>query len=197
VEFFVVPMVDLDGVEDGDQVKNRKPRDHNRDYAGESIYPQVKAIRERVPAWSGGKLRLALDLHCPAVRGPYNEVIYFVGGPDEKVWKEIDRLARMLEEVQTGPLVFKRENNLPFGKAWNNASNFTTGKPFARWAAELPGVQAASTIEFPYANVDGQAVTDESARAFGRDLARAIRRYLETLPNRSDDQIAPREGGCQ
>ena len=80
VEFFVVPIVDLDGVEDGDQGKNRKPRDHNRDYAGESIYPQVKAIRETLPKWADGKLRVAIDLHCPAVRGTHNEWIYFVGG---------------------------------------------------------------------------------------------------------------------
>ena len=180
-EFFVVPIVDLDGVEDGDQGKNRKPRDHNRDYAGESIYSQVKAIRERLPEWSGGKLRLALDLHCPGVRGTHNEWIYFVGGPDEENWKEVNRFSAILETVQAGPLVFRQKNNLPYGQAWNKPSNFEAGKPFARWAAELPGVRAASTIEIPYANVDGQAVTDESARAFGRDLAKAVRKYLQEL----------------
>ena len=30
--FYVLPFVDLDGVEDGDQGKNRAPHDHNRDY---------------------------------------------------------------------------------------------------------------------------------------------------------------------
>src|SRR5262249_18393788 len=38
VEFFIVPMVDKDGVADGDQGKNRKPHDHGTDYAGEPIY---------------------------------------------------------------------------------------------------------------------------------------------------------------
>ncbi len=37
-ELFIVPMVDKDGVEDGDQGKNRKPRDHNRDYVGTSVH---------------------------------------------------------------------------------------------------------------------------------------------------------------
>ncbi len=38
VEVVVVPLVDYDGVQDGDQGKNRKPRDHNRDYDGDGIY---------------------------------------------------------------------------------------------------------------------------------------------------------------
>lgn len=180
VEFFVVPIVDLDGVEDGDQGKNRRPRDHNRDYAGESIYPQVEAIRDRLPAWSDGKLRVALDLHCPYIRGTHNEWIYFVGGPDENIWREVGRFSEILERVRTGRLPYKRENNLPFGQAWNKPANFVAGMSFARWAGELPGVRIASTIEIPYANVHGQAVTDETARAFGRDVAKAIRQYLET-----------------
>jgi hypothetical protein len=179
VEFFIVPIVDLDGVEDGDQGKNRRPRDHGRDYAGESIYPQVKAIRERLRAWSDGKLRVALDLHCPHIRGTHNEWIYFVGGPDQDIWREVGRFSEVLERVRTGPLPHKRENNLPFGQAWNKPANFVGGMSFARWAGELPGVRVASTIEFPYANVEGHEVTGETARAFGRDLARTARHYLD------------------
>ncbi|HNT37118.1 MAG TPA: M14 family zinc carboxypeptidase, partial [bacterium] len=77
VEFLVVPFVDKDGVEDGDQGKMRHPHDHNRDYLGEpadSIYPEVRALREFVPKWSGGLLRVGLDLHCPYIRGAHNEV---------------------------------------------------------------------------------------------------------------------------
>jgi hypothetical protein len=179
VEFFIVPLVDLDGVEDGDQGKNRKPRDPNRDYDGNSLYPAVKAIRERLPAWSGGKLRFALDLHCPAIRGGTNEVIYFVGGPDDKIWKEVVHFSKTLESVQTGPLVFGSKNNMPFGQGWNTKANYTTGKAFAHWAAELPGIRAATTIEVPYANADGKPVTDHSARNLGHDLARGLRKYLQ------------------
>ncbi|MHC4557331.1 MAG: M14 family zinc carboxypeptidase, partial [Planctomycetota bacterium] len=65
VELLAIPFVDKDGVEAGDQGKNRKPHDHNRDYARKSIYPSVQAIRHFVPEWSQGKLRAAIDLHCP------------------------------------------------------------------------------------------------------------------------------------
>jgi hypothetical protein len=180
VEFFIVPMVDKDGVEEGDQGKNRKPRDHNRDYEGKSIYASVQAIRERLPEWSAGKLRFAMDLHCPAARGAAHESIYFVGGPDEKKWSEVGRFCTILESMQSGPLVYRSKNNLPFGQGWNNKANIATGKPFAHWAAELPGVVAATTIEVAYANAEGKVVTDESARALGRDLARALRHYLQT-----------------
>jgi hypothetical protein len=140
----------------------------------------VKAIRERLPEWSGGKLRFALDMHCPSIRGGMNETVYFVGSSDEKIWAEVGRFCKVLEANQTGPLVYHSKNNLPYGKGWNTAANYKTGKPFARWAGELPGVIAASTLEVAYANADGRPVTDESARALGHDLARALRKYLPT-----------------
>jgi hypothetical protein len=77
VEFLVVPFVDKDGVEEGDQGKNRRPHDHNRDYG--------------------------------------------------------------------------------------------------------PGVSIYTCIEVPYANARGRAVTGATAWGFGRDLARALRRYLEEV----------------
>lgn len=177
VEFFIVPMVDKDGVEDGDQGKNRKPRDPNRDYDGDSIYPAQKAIREKLPKWADGRLRFAMDMHCPWIRGDINETVYFVGTPNEKIFQEVGRFSKVLEKVQSGPLVYQSKNNLPYGKGWNSKSNYT-GKPFSWWASEQPGVIAATTIEVAYANASGRAVTDVSARALGRDLARGLAVYL-------------------
>lgn len=178
VECFVVPFVDKDGVEAGDQGKNRKPHDHNRDYSGDSLYATVRAIREQLPQWSEGRLRFALDLHCPTLRGGGNEQLHLVGGPDETVWHEVERFAHVLETTQTGPLAFQSRNNLPFGQGWNTPANYTGGTSFNRWAATLPGVRAAATLEIPYANAGGVAVTDRSARALGHDLVRALQKYL-------------------
>ncbi len=80
IEFCFIPFVDKDGVEDGDQGKNRKPRDHNRDYGDHSIYPSVKAIKAKIPDWSEDKLKITLDLHCPYIKGKTDEYAYFVGG---------------------------------------------------------------------------------------------------------------------
>lgn len=184
VEFFIVPMIDKDGVEDGDQGKNRKPRDLNRDYSGESMYPAQKTIRELLPKWSDGKLRFAMDVHCPANRGGIHETIHFVGSPYEKTWEEVTRFCAILEKTQKGPLVYHSKNNLLFGKGWNAKASYEQGKPFSWWAAEQPGVLAATTIEVPYANASGQPVTDTTARALGHDLARALRGYLASLKER-------------
>ncbi len=68
VEVMAIPFVDKDGVEAGDQGKNRNGRDHNRDYIGPSTYSSVAALRTFVPNWSNGRLRAAFDLHCPHIR---------------------------------------------------------------------------------------------------------------------------------
>jgi hypothetical protein len=182
VEFLVVPFVDLDGVERGDQGKNRKPRDHNRDYGGVSLYPSVRALREYVPAWSDGRLAVAIDLHCPYIRGRHNEAIYLVGSDVPAVWTQQCAFAEGLESCRKGPLLYSASDNIPFGKAWNTGANFRQGTSCSRWAQGLPGVKMATTIEIPYANAGGRAVTAETARAFGADLARALASYLRMLP---------------
>jgi len=179
VEILAVPFMDKDGVEDGDQGKNRRPYDHNRDYLGDSIYPEVRTLRQIIPGWAGGRLRIAIDLHCPALRGLEHERIHFVGGPNAELWRRVERLSATLERVGRGPLVFHSDGNLPWGKSWNVPANVGPHqKTFAAWASELPGIDIATTLEIPYANVEGQTVTPESARAFGADLARALRTYL-------------------
>jgi hypothetical protein len=176
--FAAIPFVDKDGVEDGDQGKNRRPRDHNRDYDGASVHPTVAAIREWAPAWSAGRLRFALDMHCPHIRGAHNEDIYFPGGDQPRIWAAISRFSALLEKLNRGPLPYSTKNNMPFGRAWNNASNYKQGMSFARWASALPAMAAAGTIEIPYANCGAVDVTAESARSLGHALAAALREYL-------------------
>ena len=175
VEFLCVPMMDLDGVEDGDQGKNRDPHDHNRDYLDEAIYPEVAALKEFVPEWSAGRLRLAFDLHCPYIRGGNNQEIFFVGGPDEEMARRLAAFSQLLESVQTGPLRYDSKHNIPWGQSWNNMDE---ARSFGRWAALQPGIDLATTLETPYADAGGKPVTVDSARALGGDLATAIERWL-------------------
>jgi len=179
VEVLAIPFVDKDGVEDGDQGKNRKPHDHNRDYNNSSIYPSVKAIRNFVPQWSNRKLKVFIDLHCPYIRGEYNEVIYIVGSSNSANWREQQEFAKILESVREGELPYLAKSSLPFGTAWNTAANYGKYKSSSRWAGEQSGVLLATTFEIPYANVGTTVVTADKARDFGRDLAHALRLYLE------------------
>jgi len=178
VEFLVVPFVDKDGVEDGDQGKLRYPRDHNRDYVGPAVHPTTQAIRRLVPRWADGRLKVALDMHCPWIRGEHNEVTYFVGGPDQRNWAEVQAFSKLLEELRAGPLPYHRSDNLPYGQAWNTAMNTSQGRSFSRWAGELPGIVMGTSIEIPYANCYDVTVTPNRARALGRDLAHALAAYL-------------------
>ncbi|HOX58632.1 MAG TPA: M14 family zinc carboxypeptidase [Candidatus Paceibacterota bacterium] len=177
VEFFVVPFMDKDGVEDGDQGKNRKPHDHNRDYDGNSLYASVRAVRELVAGRLGSrKIALALDMHCPHIRGARNEHIYFVGGPEPENWARVGEFSEVLQTVRRGPLRYRSSDNLPHGQAWNTLSG--PPRSFGQWAAAQPNVLIGTSIEIPYANVGKTTVTAENARAFGHDLARAMDQYL-------------------
>ena len=178
VEFLVVPFVDKDGVEDGDQGKNRAPRDHNRDYDGVSAHVETAAIREQVPAWAGDKLTVALDLHCPWIRGENNEWVYQVGSSDTNLWAQQQVFGKWMEEVEPNLLAYRHANDLPYGKAWNTSSNYAQGMSCIRWASALPGIRLASSIEIPYATANSAEVTPLSARSFGNSLATAIGLYL-------------------
>jgi len=177
----VVPFVDKDGVDDGDQGKNRKPRDHNRDYGEDTIYPTVAAIKRLLPEWSRGRLDVAIDLHCPYWS---TDFIHFVGGPDQEIWGRVLKLCKILEDGQQGPLKYTMADNLAFGQSWNKSTDALM--KFNRWASTLSGIWVATDIEFPYALARKKPVTADGARAFGRDLARALRVFLEKeLPRTS------------
>jgi len=184
VEFLVIPFVDTDGVEDGDQGKNRAPRDHNRDYDGASVHVETDAIREQVPKWAGDKLTVALDFHCPYIRGEYNEWVYQVGCAATNVWAQQQAFGRLLEKIEPNPLAYRETNDLAFGKSWNAASNYSQGMSFARWAGSLPSVRLAGTFEIPYATANGTEVTGASARLFGANIATALWQYLTTMANK-------------
>jgi len=121
-----------------------------------------------------------LDLHCPWIRGKHNEEIYIVGSSDERIWAEQQRLGKILEDVRQGPLPYRAADNLPFGTAWNKGTNYSKGKSCSRWAGGLSTVKLATRFEIPYANARGAEVTANTARAFGKDLAHALARYLRS-----------------
>jgi hypothetical protein len=179
VEFCLVPFIDKDGVENGDQGKNRRPHDHNRDYAGRSIYPEVTAFREHLLTWSEGLLTVALDLHCPWIAYGMNEKVYMVGSRHPLIWEEQQRFGKILERVKGSSLPYRATNNLPFGHGWNIASNFANGRTFTDWAKDLAGVHLATTVEVPYSNASSAKVTPKTARALGPDLGRALAEYLK------------------
>ncbi|OGV57575.1 MAG: hypothetical protein A2X45_11350 [Lentisphaerae bacterium GWF2_50_93] len=141
---YVVPFVDKDGVEDGDQGKNRKPHDHNRDYGKDSIFPEVDAIENLADS---KKIQLFLDLHCPTLRMDIHQAMYFVGTKqtpenNEALVKEFARLIKESVPPNSpgGPnvLLQKRE---PMEK----------GSNCNRYFSYKEGMIMAATLEVPYA----------------------------------------------
>ncbi|MBL8828742.1 MAG: hypothetical protein JNM18_17315, partial [Planctomycetaceae bacterium] len=63
---YAIPLVDKDGVQAGDQGKNRAPHDHNRDYGPTPMYPEIAAIQALAESQ---QVQYAIDFHCPALRG--------------------------------------------------------------------------------------------------------------------------------
>ncbi len=167
-EFNFIPFMDKDGVEKGDQGKARAPRDHNRDYSGKSLYKSTAALRESFTDNVG----VALDLHCPMIKGKDNEVIYFVGPADQRLSERQNSFVEKLVIHNKGTL--KIDNQA----VYTAEGNYDEGMSFLGWAAALPGIKLVSTIEVPYGIHKGEMITPENLRLLGRDMMYALANEL-------------------
>ena len=160
---YAVPFVDKDGVEEGDQGKNRKPHDHNRDYGDKSIYPEVQAIKDLDRA---KHFRFALDFHCPTLVMKDHQVMYFAGTRNhpkynfENVSKFAGRIKKGLpKNAPYGPLVWLRAETKPSPKN-------------SRYFGFRDGVIMAATLEIPFAP-PGKATDPSSCRKYGQVMLQA------------------------
>ena len=131
-QVLAVPFMDKDGVEDGDQGKFRRPHDHNRDYNPKPLYPEVAALMRLGQALTQ-RVVAVIDLHCPHIRGEWNDRVYLVGSSDPERWRQQQGFAAELERVQTGPIRFRAADCLAFGTAWNKGSNYEQGLSSGGW----------------------------------------------------------------
>ncbi len=181
-EFLFVPMMDTDGVEDGDQGKNRAPLDHNRDYAVASPrYPEVAALKDLLPAWTEGRPLVFLDLHDPALRTDIHETVHFLEPEERDMAARMDKLCTYLERDQQGPIIYRKAHNLRFGSGYN--THMARPSPLsAGWARSLPNTLLGCTVEIAYANAAGCEVNTHSGRELGRDMALALSNFLRDSP---------------
>ncbi len=181
VDFLILPFMDKDGVQDGDQGKLRKPWDHDVDYAENPIYKSTRALKKTMLKWGEDRISVVFDFHCPWLYGEWNEHIYFVGDEDPDIAREQQRFISILHEYQNGDLVLDEEKAwLPYGEEWNLwEGDGNLMEPFLDWAKTLPGVKLTSILEFPFANHGNQVIHPENARQFGQDMARALGAYLK------------------
>ena len=175
LDLLVVPFVDADGVEAGDQGKNRAPHDHNRDYIDQPLYATTRAQIDLF-AQERERIAIGLDLHCPWIRGRRNEDFYVVGPPPP--WEDAAvRFAKVVEASRQGEVPLDARHYLPFGVEWNNNAQSRTLSRHI-WNT-CPNCRAAASVEVPYGVSSGVTMTADRSRAIGRDLARAIARFLQ------------------
>ncbi|CAK7015165.1 MAG: hypothetical protein PETM_00590 [Petrimonas sp.] len=178
IEYCFIPFIDIDGVENGDQGKNRLPRDHNRDYSGEAVYNSTIKLKEWFPEWSQNMTTICIDIHCPWIRGDGNEHIYLPGSQFSEMAEEQSKFSRHLTQTNSGEL--KVSNNLiyPFGYGWNTHQNNSKGFSFSKWVSTFEHVKLGTSIEFPYGVNVKQTITQQNASNFGRDFIKAVNEYL-------------------
>ena len=167
---YAVPMMDKDGVQAGDQGKWRFPHDHNRDYGSKSIYPEVQSLQKLAREVD---VKLALDFHCPSLRGETHEVFYFIGVGLPHIRQNTDELRGWMTEerphsVRTGPFNFLREPPKETPTELKNTK-------FSVWFSYLEGVNFAATFEIPYTQRNCP-LDAEMARDYGVSMLRAWER---------------------
>ncbi len=159
---FAAPLLDKDGVQAGDQGKNREPHDHNRDYGTTNLYPEVKALQEL-----GAKqnVRVAIDFHCPALRGDIHEAFHWLGLKIPHMSDNAAELSAWLGQERppttNSAISFLAEPPEP-----PKLDNI----PFSWYFAYLNQSLLAITLESPYAQVQNV----DTARAYGAGLLRAL-----------------------
>ncbi len=167
-----VPFTDYDGVVDGDQGKNRRPYDHNRDYSAgvPAIYSTTAAIRAFAES---DNVRYAFDFHSPWHLGGSNDTLFI----PVKSYEAQERIARFSElwqqENHKGALRHFAADDMPPDTDWNRSDAPTCSVFFADCGAEL-----AFSVETPYFMADGEAYSPEKAIAAGENVTSALKQYI-------------------
>ncbi|MDO5582106.1 MAG: M14 family zinc carboxypeptidase, partial [Planctomycetia bacterium] len=166
-EIRFVPFIDKDGVEDGDQGKNRIPHDPNRDYIQE-IYPSVKALKKMIKSWESVSALICFDFHCPELYDDppsLHQMLFFTPPFRKEMLDNLKKFSVILAKIQKG-----KEYNYEAVKGVDGKtyiSDMKTQKTFATWAGEQKGALLGATLEVPYANIEGKECSKESLREFG------------------------------
>ena len=182
-----VPFMDKDGVEDGDQGKNRRPHDHNRDYMA-GIYTSVRAFKELLVRESHGKRIVFFDLHSPHVRSfpncPEQDCAFTFGSPVPKNNARVNAFRRnWMETAKGGALAYDGKNDIKAGKGYSvkMEKDRDAGLLSSRyWVEAQPNCWMSTCCEFGYSLCNG-IYSQAGGRELGRSLLKAAARTVKSL----------------
>ena len=172
---FCVPFVDMDGVLDGDQGKNRFPHDHNRDYEPdkEAIYSSVAAIRKYI---SEENVVFGFDFHSPYHSGGVRDTCFIVQKRKQEL-HQLNEFGELFEEnITSESFQYAHKNDYPPDFGWNKSTTPT----FASWVLEKESSELAFTLETAYFGTEDNIFTAEKVIETGRCFARALRKYIKS-----------------
>ncbi len=177
VAVIAIPFIDLDGVVDGDQGKNRKPHDHNRDYGrnSKSIYAAVRAVRSLADQEN---IVWALDLHSPWHFGGRNDVCFEVRkNIVAHVQARFGELLQAQSRKNAKAFQYQTVNDLDEGCEWNINSQIDVS--FSGFFTNREGVRLSLSIETPYFGTVENRATQQSLTELGICAGQAIRNAFE------------------
>ncbi len=168
-----VPMVDIDGVTDGDQGKSRAPYDHNKDYQLGTA-PIYNAIREICALVDTVGIKFGCDFHSPWHLGGENDTLFFP-------MKDFDMATRMARfsalyeaENRADALPHYAQDDVQPNVRWN-----VLGTPGFAYYMGSKGAELAFTLETPYFKASEAVFSPERAYESGKNLVGALKKYIE------------------
>ena len=169
---YVTPIMDIDNVAIGAGGKDAVPRDHNRDWAAEPVYPEVAAAQARIlDLEKAERLVLYLDLHNPA---PSNRQPYFYGpAPFTVMSKPLrDNHQRWIKIVAAKIANLKSD----YVYASYIKTDEERGRVSSNWVRRRTKRAVACTLETPW---NSPASTTDGYRKVGAQLGQAVAEFVK------------------
>ena len=174
-EIFFIPIMDVDNVALGAGGKEAVPRDHNRDWADQPVYPEVAAAQQHIGELAeAGRLKVFLDLHNPGANSKrpfyYGPLEYEQMGGQPR--RNYHRFLSLSIATMVEPLAIER--------AYQFATYVKTDEERRRvsrdWVAEHSDESVvALTLETAWNTPHS---TTQGYEHVGRGLAQTVARYL-------------------
>jgi hypothetical protein len=175
IEWWLVPFVDLDGVEDGNYGKDALPFDFNRAWGKLPMRPELKGLQRDIATFSTvTSPSILLDLHAPGHNedGVYTHLPHD-GRPDEQrshVQQWAECLHKQLVEVMG-------RDEEAYWHDMNYISRWDKNNTVCSWAWDEMKLPAFGT-EVSYQSYGGEILDPDGYRKVGRSLALSAMDYL-------------------
>jgi hypothetical protein len=166
---WIIPMVHLDGVVDGDYGKDPFPRNLNRSWGPVGLRHENHIVQHDLRRWKQRtNQRLLLDFHSPG--GQERDGVYtFV----PKVTSRLDLMPELMQWMAAVESKLAGHAASPFVRAANYPGRFGDGLNVTTYAMEHQGIPAV-TLEIPYGAIGERVLGVADYRHIGHLLGEVL-----------------------